>query len=73
MTAETPESPEADMKMTIWEHLQELRSRLIRSALAVLVTTICSWVFRKQILAWLLRPYEKAWIIQMPNEPLMTS
>ncbi len=73
MTAETPESPqtpEADVKMTIWEHLQELRSRLIRSAAAVFITTVCAWVFRKQILAWLLRPYEKAWVLQMPNEPL---
>jgi sec-independent protein translocase protein TatC len=67
---ETPESPEADVKMTIWEHLQELRSRLVRSAIAVAVTTTCAWVFRKQILAWLLRPYEKAWVIQMPHEPL---
>lgn len=66
----TAESPENDVKMTIWEHLQELRSRIIRSFLAVLVTTVCAWIFRKQILAWLLQPYERAWHAQMPGEPL---
>jgi sec-independent protein translocase protein TatC len=55
--------------MTIWEHLEELRSRLIRSAMALVVTTIVAWVFRKKILDFLLRPYEKAWELQM-GEPL---
>lgn len=73
--AEEPEEspspePEADVKMTIWEHLQELRTRVIRSAMAVFLTTVACWVFRQRILAFLLLPYEAAWKIQMPNEPL---
>jgi sec-independent protein translocase protein TatC len=75
MTAEakepgTPEVPEADVKMTIWEHLNELRSRLVRAAIGVLVTTCVAWAYRVQILAWLIHPYEKAWIARkMPGVP----
>ncbi|HEY2369285.1 MAG TPA: twin-arginine translocase subunit TatC [Polyangiaceae bacterium] len=72
MTAEAnpPETPEADVKMTIWEHLNELRSRLVRSAIGVLVTTCVAWAYRVQILAWLIHPYEKAWIARkMPGVP----
>jgi len=77
-TAEEPKEPEkgpdpgpeADVKMTIWEHLNELRSRLVRSALGVLVTTCVAWAYRVQILAWLIHPYEKAWIARkMPGAP----
>jgi sec-independent protein translocase protein TatC len=67
---EAPEPPEADAKMTIWEHLNELRSRLVRCALGVLVTTCVAWAYRVQILAWLIRPYEKAWMARhMPGLP----
>jgi sec-independent protein translocase protein TatC len=47
--------------MTIWEHLGELRVRLIRSAIALGVTTIVAWCFRVPILGWLEHPYEVAW------------
>jgi sec-independent protein translocase protein TatC len=53
--------PENDARMTIWEHLDELRSRLVKSALGVLVTTIVAWFFRTQLLAWLVIPYERTW------------
>ena len=62
--------PELDVKMTIWEHLNELRSRLVRAALGVLVTTCVAWAYRVQILAWLIHPYEKAWMARkMPGLP----
>lgn len=54
-------SPEGEVKMTIWEHLEELRKRIIRAAIGMLVTTIVAWTFRVRILAWLLHPYEHAW------------
>jgi len=53
--------PEADMKMTIWEHLGELRSRIFRAAGALFVCTIACWVFRVDMLKWLQRPYELEW------------
>jgi sec-independent protein translocase protein TatC len=63
MTAEAnkPEVPESDVKMTIWEHLNELRSRLVRSAIGVLICTCVAWAFKERILQWLLRPYIVAW------------
>lgn len=54
-------TPESDVKMTIWEHLDELRKRLIRSALAVAITTGVAWAFKERILGWLITPYEVAW------------
>src|SRR5580692_7437458 len=54
-------APEGEVKMTIWEPLEELRKRIIYAALGMLITTILGWAFRVQILAWLLRPYENAW------------
>jgi|HubBroStandDraft_2_1064218.scaffolds.fasta_scaffold72660_3 sec-independent protein translocase protein TatC len=54
-------APEGEVKMTIWEHLEELRKRIIYAALGMLVTTVLGWAFRVPILAWLLRPYENAW------------
>ena len=53
--------PEADVRMTIWEHLAELRKRLIRAALALVVCGCVAWAFRVQILAWVQKPYENAW------------
>ncbi|MEI7893496.1 MAG: twin-arginine translocase subunit TatC [Myxococcales bacterium] len=55
------EGPEQDVRMTIWEHLEELRRRLVRGFLTLLLGTMVAWAFRVQILAWLLRPYERAW------------
>jgi len=41
---------------TIIEHLEELRDRLIKSAIAVTVTTLLSFVFAKQFLQLLIAP-----------------
>ena len=66
--------PEADVKMTIWEHLGELRGRVFRAAGALLVCTVACWGFRERILAWLMHPYEQQWIARkFPGPPeLMT-
>jgi sec-independent protein translocase protein TatC len=73
MSAETTPSdltPEGEVKMTIWEHLEELRKRVIGAAIGMLLTTIVGWVFRVEILAWLLKPYENAWISRhFPGAP----
>jgi len=42
--------------MTLMEHLEELRNRLIKSVLALLVGTLVSTVFTKRILALLAAP-----------------
>ncbi len=45
-----------DNKLTVLGHLSELRHRLIKSVIAVLITTIISFVFAKQIFYILMLP-----------------
>jgi len=45
-------------KLSILEHLQELRKRLIKCVIAVLITTIISFVFAKHIFNVLILPAE---------------
>jgi len=49
-------------KMTIWQHLGELRVRITRAAAAVVIAAIGCWIKREALLAWLVKPYEGAWI-----------
>lgn len=67
---EDGESPEGEVSMTIWEHLAELRTRLMRAALALLAGAIIAWVYREKLLAWIAQPYRNAWATKFPNEPL---
>jgi sec-independent protein translocase protein TatC len=68
--SQEPETPETDVKMTIWEHLDELRKRLIRAAIALFAATILCWTMREKIFAWLAHPYEKAWTARhFPGAP----
>ena len=62
--------PKDEGKMTIWEHLDELRKRIIHAAIGVLMGTIVAWVFRVQILAWLVLPYQRTWLTRF-NKPLL--
>ena len=48
-----------DDRMTLTEHLSELRSRIIRSLLAVVVGIIVFLTFYDQVLDFLRRPYER--------------
>lgn len=58
-------SPNADPPeeegMTFWEHLDELRSRLIRMAIAALVGGTAAWFVREEVLDWLLKPFAEGW------------
>ena len=49
-----------DGTMTLYEHLRELRYRLIVSVLAIMVGMIVAWFFRYDLLAILQRPYFQA-------------
>lgn len=46
-----------EARMTIFEHLAELRTRLIRVILAVLAGAVVCWILYDPILDFLLRPY----------------
>jgi sec-independent protein translocase protein TatC len=49
-----------DGTMTLFEHLRELRYRLIVSALAIILGMIVAWFFRYQLMDILQRPYFQA-------------
>jgi sec-independent protein translocase protein TatC len=51
----------AEPKMTIWEHLDELRSRLIKAILAYVGGATGAWSYREPILAWLWKPFADSW------------
>jgi len=67
---DAPAAPERDVRMTIWEHLEELRRRVIKAAAGVLLATIVAWFFRTQILAWLVTPYQQTWLKKF-DKPLV--
>jgi sec-independent protein translocase protein TatC len=54
--------PATEGRMTIWEHLEELRKRVIKSAIGVLAVTIVAWNFRERLLAELVKPYQRTWL-----------
>lgn len=56
--------------MTIWQHLEELRRRIIAAACGVVLTTIGAWCFRTQLLAWLVTPYQRTWMARF-HKPLV--
>ena len=47
--------------MTFWEHLAELRARLIKAVLAFAVASIVVWCFREPLLLWATAPFVEAW------------
>ncbi len=52
-----PDSQQGHMSLT--QHLAELRMRIIRAGLAVLIGSILVMAFYDTVLGWLLRPYQK--------------
>ena len=59
---EPPQDPdEADIeasRMTLGEHLDELRKRLIRSTVVLLVCFVVAWALRVPLFGFVVRPYE---------------
>ena len=53
--------PSDDGSMTLWEHLEELRGRIVRMAIAFLIGAGICWVYKEKLLAWLTRPFVIAW------------
>ena len=59
-------------KMTIWEHLDELRSRVIRALIAYVIGASVASTFREEILAWLWKPYADSWRAKgIPGDPTL--
>ena len=51
-----PLSPRDEARMTLIEHLEELRSRLFKVGIAFLVAAVVTWIFRARIFEALLEP-----------------
>jgi sec-independent protein translocase protein TatC len=45
-----------EARMTLIEHLLELRTRLVRATIALIITTVLSIAFTKQLIEFLIRP-----------------
>jgi len=49
---------EAGPAMSIMDHLRELRDRIFRIAIALVVGSVAGYYFRNELLEWLKKPYE---------------
>ena len=47
-----------DAAMPLIEHLRELRSRVVKASLAILVGMVVGWIYYDAIFAWLSAPFE---------------
>ena len=54
-------APTEDKTMSFWDHLDELRRRIISMALAFAVGGGVSWYYRERILEWISYPFIQAW------------
>ncbi|GAA1946574.1 twin-arginine translocase subunit TatC [Kitasatospora viridis] len=55
--SKSPKPPKTpDGRMSLGDHLRELRNRLVKSALAVVVCTIVAFFFKDQLLHFLMKP-----------------
>jgi len=57
--SQPPESAPAEGEMSLWAHLAELRSRILKSVLGVVVGCVLAWNVAEDILDHLLRPVLK--------------
>jgi sec-independent protein translocase protein TatC len=64
-----PDDPEDDVPMSFFEHLGELRTRLIRALLGVVPGVAVGWLFKERLLEFLVEPLTVAWKTQDLGEP----
>jgi sec-independent protein translocase protein TatC len=73
MSSKPPADPQlaADVPMTVFEHLGELRTRLIRALLGVIPGLVVAWQLREQLLDFLVAPLAKAWLKLGMGQPTL--
>lgn len=74
MTAESgsgpsPDVPEQDVEMGFFDHLGELRTRLIRALLGMIPGVAVAWLFKEWLLDFLVAPLLTAWRKRDLGEP----
>ena len=50
-----------DKPMSFWDHLAELRTRLVRMLIAFAVGSGVAWFFKERLLLWITAPFSEAW------------
>jgi sec-independent protein translocase protein TatC len=55
------EGPEGDQPMSFWEHLAELRSRLVKAFLALVVAGVLCFIYATELREFLAAPLHTAW------------
>ncbi len=56
-----PEVPEDDVEMSFFDHLRELRKRLVLSIIGILPGVVVGWIFKEELLDLLLAPLVTAY------------
>lgn len=56
------EGPEGDTPMSFWDHLAELRGRLVKAALGVTLGVIACFMYATELREFLAAPLHKAWL-----------
>lgn len=69
--ADGRDSAEQDAGMTVLEHLQELRKRLILALLGTVPGIAVAWYFKEILLEFLLAPLARAWLRLGMEEPVI--
>lgn len=54
-------APEEEGTMTFWEHLAELRTRILKASLAFAVGAAAAWFYKERILEWVVMPLVEGW------------
>jgi len=55
------EVPEDDVNMTFWEHLDELRSRIVKMLVAFVLGAAVAWIYKEMLMLWLTTPLIRAY------------
>ena len=67
-----PPVPDHDEAMTFFQHLGELRSRLLRSLLGLVPAVAIGWFFKKEIKDFLVAPLQPAWDkLELPGHAVL--
>lgn len=65
-----PDGPEEDRPMGFWEHLAELRTRIVRALLALIIGSAVAWNWKEKILVAIVKPFTDSWRAEnLPGEP----
>ena len=67
-----PPVPQEDQEMTFFQHLNELRSRLLRAIVGMIPAVAIGWFFKTEIKDFLVAPLQPAWEkLNLPGQAVL--